>query len=154
MAHPLLVTRNGNATDHSVDDLISQVSGDTAGQLSQSPKQKSEDRIRHRAIRPSARLTALIADAAANGGVHADGGIRQVKGLVCGLKKYTKNSRRPRGRYGRGLPKKGTTQKRLVVPQSVRLCLCAAAVVLAIIRLTDWQISCRVLCFPFLLSRQ
>lgn len=99
----------GTMGDTSVEDLISQVSGDTGTQLSQSPKQKSEERIRHRAIRPSARLTALVADAAANGGpgIQADG-MRQVKGLLCGLKKYTKNGRRPRGRYGRGLPKKGT----------------------------------------------
>ena len=97
--------------DTSVEDLIAQVtSGDQLSPLSQSPKQKSvqyEERIRHKAIRPSARLTALITDVTANGG-SADG-IRQLRPVIGGLKKYTKNSRRPRGRYGRGLPKKGNT---------------------------------------------
>ena len=103
--------RSGPVSDTSVDDLISQVSGDQMTQLSTSPKLKSlhEERIRHKAIRPSARLTALIGDAVANGG--SVEGIRQVKTVIGGLKKYTKNSRRPRGRYGRGLPKKGKRKR-------------------------------------------
>lgn len=108
-----------------MDDLISQVSGDQMTPLSQSPKQKSlhEERIRHKAIRPSARLTALITDAVANGG--PVDGIRQVKTVVGGLKKYTKNSRRPRGRYGRGLPKKGEPVEaiELVVVACMRYCI-------------------------------
>ena len=135
-----MAQRNGSATeDATVEELISQVSGDS--ELSRSPKQKLlEERVKHRAIRPSARLTALTADA--NGvPVAADGaGLRQVRGgLTGGLKKYTKNSRRPRGRYGRGLPKKGEQGTALVVlalpvmrEPCVRVFVCACMSVCAV----------------------
>lgn len=60
------------------------------------------DRVKHKAIRPSARLNSLGSD-----GTGSDHGIWKSQSVTSGLKKYTKNSRRPRGRYGRGLPKKG-----------------------------------------------
>jgi len=80
---------------------------------SKSPKGKHggddhhTSRIKHKAIRPSARLAAAInGDASHLNGV--DGvGAWQPRHATTGLRKFTKNSRRPRGRYGRGLPKKG-----------------------------------------------
>lgn len=75
--------------------------------FARSPKSKGahEERIKHKAIRPSARLARAI-NGIADGNNDGDSSAITSKGSN-GLKKYAKNSRRPRGRYGRGLPKKG-----------------------------------------------
>lgn len=86
-----------------------------------SPKSKGvhEERIKHKAVRPSARLARMnmVADVMTDGDTLAV----STKGSN-GLKKYAKNSRRPRGRYGRGLPKKGTYIHRLYWPQKLLEC--------------------------------
>ena len=83
-----------------------------------SPKSKGlqGERIKHKAVRPSARLARMnmVADVMTDG----DSLAVTTKGPT-GLKKYAKNSRRPRGRYGRGLPKKGSYSNRAHWPQKL-----------------------------------
>lgn len=88
-------------------------SGDVTGYSKSPNSKKSEvERLKHRAIRPSARsangaivngVTPPIMNGATNGLIW------QPRFMT--VKKYSKNSRRPRGRYGRGLPKKGKNPK-------------------------------------------
>lgn len=88
-----------------IDELVSAANGDdivTNGLRSPNSKALHENRIKHKAIRPSARLNSLGSD-----GTGSDHNIWHSKTVAAGLKKYSKNSRRSRGRYGRGLPKKG-----------------------------------------------
>lgn len=90
---------------------------DDSGDLSPTTKQQRysavhDDRVKRRALRPSERAAALAIDVMGlgsppNGFIEAIGNAGRIKVLVNG-NKFAKNSRRPRGRYGRGLPKKGT----------------------------------------------
>jgi hypothetical protein len=83
------------------DDIVKELSV-LGGKSPNSKGLHPNDRMKHKAIRPSARLNSLGSD-----GTGSDHGIWKSQSVSSGLKKYTKNSRRPRGRYGRGLPKKG-----------------------------------------------
>ena len=86
---------------------------------SKSPNSKKQEmeRLKHKAIRPSARMangsSSIMIPPVMNG--NSTTGIWQPRFMT--VKKYSKNSRRPRGRYGRGLPKKG----RLLIPPSLFL---------------------------------
>lgn len=83
---------------------------------SKSPNSKKQEmeRLKHKAIRPSVRMangSSSVVPPVMNG--TSTTGIWQPRFMT--VKKYSKNSRRPRGRYGRGLPKKGTLRCPLFV---------------------------------------
>lgn len=99
--------KSANMVDYRVESPDALLADQENSGYARSPNSKGlhEERIKHKAVRPSARLARmnLIADVMTDGDTLAVA----TKG-PNGLKKYAKNSRRPRGRYGRGLPKKGT----------------------------------------------
>lgn len=88
-------------------------SGDVTGYSKSPNSKKSEmERLKHRAIRPSARCQ--WGNGAIVNGVSPPNMNGATNGLIwqprfMTVKKYSKNSRRTRGRYGRGLPKKGNS---------------------------------------------
>lgn len=79
---------------------------DTGYSKSPNSKKQEMERLKHKAIRPSARLANGSSSLPPVLNPTATTGIWQPRFMT--VKKYSKNSRRPRGRYGRGLPKKGT----------------------------------------------
>ena len=92
--------------DNAIESDVLLIDQENLG-FARSPKSKGahEERIKHKAVRPSARLARAL-NGLHDGTADGDSPAITTKGSV-GLKKYAKNSRRPRGRYGRGLPKKG-----------------------------------------------
>lgn len=102
-------TDAGNTDDPMVTSAMSHLdSSDDGTGYSKSPNSKKQEmeRLKHKAIRPSARMAdgSVMTPPVMNG--TATTGIWQPRFMT--IKKYSKNSRRPRGRYGRGLPKKGS----------------------------------------------
>lgn len=94
------------------EDLMTVSSGmdhpddDTGYSKSPNSKKQEMDRLKHKAIRPSARLANGSSSLPPVTNGTPSTAIWQPRFMT--VKKYSKNSRRPRGRYGRGLPKKGT----------------------------------------------
>lgn len=105
------LTRNGHSTPPR-DNGHAFESGMADDGIAISQKQAlttgHDERVKWRAKRPSqkiAELNGLVGSPTAEEKLLNGTMTRGI--LVTNPKKYAKNSRRPRGRYGRGLPKKG-----------------------------------------------
>jgi len=107
--------RNGDVID-SNDSLQNKIESDDAEEklleLDDKEKLSGDERIKHKAKRPSAKTSSITHYI--NGSPQAFSNENDPNNAASNinlnnraLKKFTKNSRRPRGRFGRGLPKKG-----------------------------------------------
>ena len=99
-----------DASGSSDDELVVNEAAGDLGQMTNKPG--SVDRIKKKAKRPSAKIAENV-DAeelkktAAKNSVDSDPAIKENGVRVPIVKRNNKNSRRPRGKYGRGRPKKG-----------------------------------------------